>query len=119
MATGIHPVGEQRTTQIHVLAERIFQRSDTGGIVLTHNHIYSVVIIFYNMVSELSRDVLGCLQSSLSRSMASCDRFTLADGGPDELACLKAFGEQVQTVCISPENFDGITPATTEDELDY
>jgi hypothetical protein len=31
-------------------------------------------MIFYNIVSELRRDIFGWRQSSLSRSMASCER---------------------------------------------
>ena len=40
----------------------------------------------------------------------------VAHGGPDELPFLKAFGEEAQSIRICPENFDGITPAATEDE---
>ncbi|BBU89629.1 hypothetical protein EIMP302_17670 [Escherichia coli] len=28
---------------------------------------------------------------------------------PDKLAFLQAFGEQAQTISISPKNFDGVT----------
>ncbi|SQS21187.1 Uncharacterised protein [Escherichia coli] len=35
---------------------------------------------------------------------------------PDKLAFLKAFGEQAQTISISPEYFDSVTPSATEDE---
>ena len=35
---------------------------------------------------------------------------------PDKLAFLRAFGEQAQTISISPKNFDGVTPSATEDK---
>ncbi|STP75480.1 Uncharacterised protein [Escherichia coli] len=35
---------------------------------------------------------------------------------PDKLAFLQAFGEQAQTISISPKNFDGVTPSATEDK---
>lgn len=41
------------------LVKRVFQRGDTGEIVLTHGPIYHAVMFFYNIVSELRRAVLG------------------------------------------------------------
>ena len=35
---------------------------------------------------------------------------------PDKLAFLQAFGEQAQTISISPKNFNGVTPSATEDK---
>ncbi|HFV2166391.1 TPA: hypothetical protein ACH74B_004878 [Escherichia coli] len=32
------------------------------------------------------------------------------------MAFLQAFGEQAQTISISPKNFDGVTPSATEDK---
>ena len=47
---------------------------------------------------------------------ATNGHLAVAHGGPDELPFLKAFGEEAQSIRICPENFDGITPAATEDE---
>ena len=41
---------------------------------------------------------------------------TVTHRRPDKLAFLQAFGEQAQTISISPEDFNHVIPSATEDE---
>ena len=41
---------------------------------------------------------------------------TVTHRRPDKLAFLQAFGEQAQTISISPKNFNGVPPSATEDK---
>ena len=41
---------------------------------------------------------------------------SIAGDRPDEAAPLQAFGEESQTISISPQDFNRVPPSATEDE---
>ena len=41
---------------------------------------------------------------------------TVTHRRPDKLTFLKAFGEQAQTISISPQDFNRVSPSATEDK---
>ena len=78
-------------TQLLVfLTELAFQFCNANEVFLTHGRFYNAARRF------------GYLAVTYRR--------------PDKLAFLQAFGEQAQTISISPKNFNGVTPSATEDK---
>lgn len=71
--------------------------------------------------SELVKVMLNALKLQrhlrLIRQLRSGNsHLAVTYGRPDETPFFKAFGEEVQAVCICPRDFDGIAPAATEDK---
>lgn len=54
--------------------EVFIQYGDMDEVILRHRHFYNAAMIFFNVVSELKRDVSGRCYSGLSGRITSCDR---------------------------------------------
>lgn len=61
-------------TELTVFRRSFIQYGDTGEVILRHRHFYYAAMIFFNIVSELKRDVSGRCHSGLSGRITSCER---------------------------------------------
>ncbi|GCG10381.1 hypothetical protein BvCms12BK_05112 [Escherichia coli] len=108
-------------TQLLVfLTELAFQFCNANEVFLTHGRFYNAARRFLQHCQGVKA---GCfwltpvqLIEEHCQLRAGNGYLTVTYRRPDKLAFLQAFGEQAQTISISPKNFNGVTPSATEDK---
>jgi hypothetical protein len=108
------------TEGFSLLREQPFQLSDTNEVFPTHDRFYNPAMTFLQHCQCVKT---GCfwltpvqLIEEHCQLRAGNGYLTVTHRRPDKLAFLQAFGEQAQTISISPEDFNHVTPSATEDE---
>ncbi|AUO37141.1 hypothetical protein YDC107_5024 (plasmid) [Escherichia coli] len=108
-------------TQLLVfLTELAFQFCNANEVFLTHGRFYNAARRFLQHCQGVKA---GCFWLTPVQLIEEHCQLRAGNGylavtyhRPDKLAFLQAFGEQAQTISISPKNFNGVTPSATEDK---
>lgn len=106
------------TEGFSLLREQPFQLSDANEVFLTHGRFYNPAMTFLQHYQCIKA---GCFRLTPVQLIeehcqlrAGNEYLAITHCWPDKLAFLQAFGEQAQT--ISPQDFNRVTPSTTEDK---
>lgn len=109
-----------QTEGFSLLREQPFQLSDANEVFLTHGRFYNQARRFLQHCQCVKA---GCFWLTPVQLIEEHCQLRAGNGylaithcWPDKLAFLQAFGEQAQAISISPKNFNGVTPSTTEDK---
>ncbi len=108
------------TEGFSLLREQPFQFCNANKVFLTHDRFYNPAMTFLQHCQCVKT---GCFWLTPVQLIEEHCQLRAGNGylavthrRPDKLAFLQAFGEQAQTISISPQDFNRVTPSATEDE---